>query len=145
MASSSFPSEARTRLYSLPLVSSSRTLSISMRAFFIRTSAEFLVIQGYLDITVEMNSSAAASSILHSCPRKMERGTSTVRFPWVTEMWSACKANHLNFTKRPHSSLLDDPNSFSPDIWDFVKTGPSLHTLESSMTQHPQTPAPHFM
>ncbi len=48
-------------------------------------------------------------------------------------------------TRRPQASLFDDPNSLSLAIWSWSKTGPSLQTLMSSMTQHPQTPAPHFM
>ena len=51
----------------------------------------------------------------------------------------------LNLTMRPHSSLRLVPNSERREIWDAVNTGPSLHTLASSMTQHPHTPAPHFM
>lgn len=53
---------------------------------------------------------------------------------------------HLpNLTVRPHSSLRDVPNSESPAMRSLENTGPSLQTLASSMTQHPQTPAPHFM
>lgn len=51
----------------------------------------------------------------------------------------------LNRTRRPHSSRLLTPNSVSLEIFSLSKTGPSLHTRESSITQHPQTPAPHFM
>lgn len=88
-ASSSLPLLARSELWLLPPVSSSRTRIISLRAFESSTSIELSETQGYLPLTISLNGAASDSTISHSGPLKSLLGTSTVRLPWTTVMWSA--------------------------------------------------------